>query len=75
MNLYEIIFDFFYNVVGLNATDLEAFEHSIAGNSVGMGSWLAHSASIVTICVLVFVAFRFVWWLCKLVAHAFQMRG
>lgn len=73
--MYGIIYDWFLTLfVGTGVTDLEGMSFSIGGSSVDMVSWLCHSATFIVLAVLVFVAFRFVWWLVKFVGSAFLLR-
>lgn len=73
--MYAIIYDFFYGSLGLSTSDLANVTHSIGGASLSMAQWLAHTATIAVLAVLCFTAFKFVWWLVRMVGNAFQMRG
>lgn len=74
MTLYQVIYDFFATSCGLASSSLSSYVFTIGGSSVDMGVWLSHTASVITFTLLIVVAFKFTWWLVKLVSHAFMLR-
>ena len=70
--MYQVIYDFFVGTLFGGAPSLT---WTIGGQSVTLSEWLSHTATIVVLAVLAFVAFRFVWWLVRLVGRGFTLRG
>lgn len=74
MTLYEIIYDFMSSIFNMGNLGASDAYWNIGGFDFCLDEWLAHSATIIVICLLLFVAFRFVWWLVRLVANGFALR-
>lgn len=70
--MYQIIYDFFAGTLFAGAP---ALTWQVGGQSLTLEAWLSHSATIITLVVLALVAFKFVWWLVRLVARGFTLRG
>lgn len=70
--MYQVIYDFF---VGTLFDGAPSLSWTIGGQSVTLTEWLGHTSTIIVLGVLAFVAFRFVWWLVRLVGRGFTLRG
>lgn len=74
--MYGVIYDWFITLfVGDAVGDLDEMTFNIGGYDLTAPAWLAHTATIIVLAVLCFVAFKFVWWLVRLVANGFSMRA
>ena len=71
MSLYLIVYDFIYSLLD----GLPAMEWEIGGVSIDLQSWITCTASLIVVGVLLFTAFKFVWWLVRLVGNGFMLRG
>lgn len=73
--MYGIIYDWFLTLfVGTGVSDMEGMSFTIGGYSIDGVAWLCHTGTIIVLVVLVFVCFRFTWWLVRLVSHSFMLR-
>lgn len=74
--MYGVIFDWFASLfAGNGSADLGSMSFQIGGVGVSGSDWLCHTATIIVLAVLCLVAFKFVWWLVRLVANGFSMRA
>lgn len=73
--MYGIIFDWFATLfVGTGVTQLSGMSFTIGGASVNATDWLCHLGTIIVLAFLVFVCFKFLCWLVRLVSHSFLLR-
>lgn len=70
-NLYDIIYDWFYNSL-LAGNNLTNFSSSILGQSIDLKTWLCHSATIIILALLVIFLINATIWLFKFVGGLFK---
>lgn len=75
--LYDVVLNFFRNTFFIQGRfdALSNCKWEIGGSTIALGDWLSHTATIITLVALALVAFRFVWWLVRLVGRGFTLRG
>lgn len=69
--MYQIVYDFFETNLFDGAVNAS---WQIGGATLTAAQWLSHTATIIVLAVLAITAFKFVWWLARVVGNAFMMR-
>lgn len=67
--MYQIVYDFFITYLFAEAPSAS---WNIGGVDFAMGQWLSHTATIITLAILIVVAFKFVAWLVKVIGSVGQ---
>lgn len=73
--MFNVINDWLTSVFGTDGlSKLNATSWTIGGQSWTLLEWLSCTGTLVILGVLIFTAFKFVWWLVRLIGNSFMMR-
>lgn len=73
--MYKIINEWLTSVFGTyGLAKLNYTSWTIGGQSWTLLEWLSCTGTLIIMAVLIFTAFKFVWWLVRLIGNAFMMR-
>lgn len=70
-NLYDIIYDWFYNSL-LAGNSLTSFSSNVLGQTIDLKTWLCHTGSIIIIVLLAYFLIMATIWLFKFIGGLFK---
>lgn len=71
--MYNLIYDYIYNNL-FNGSALNELTFEISNLTMNANEWLSHTATIICLCVLIFLLVCFVKWIFNLFSRLLTLR-